>query len=178
MFKKVLTIVCILVLFVTNSAQAALIGDVIGDGAWQNWLVYPSSATHWDKVDEVTCNTSDLVYTPTFDRESFVVATPTTTYHDIHITSVGITPCAARYNRYSGSPVMKVFFRAHNTDSSDYGSYTLTSPNVSVLSKTTIPASLILQPGETLEVGVVYVSGDGGVKVSNIKTDIIWHYHE
>ena len=142
----------------------------ISDGNYTQWTT-SSGATHSTLVDESNCNgTTDYNFTTTVgNRDSYgidISGVPTAA----KITQIDITPCASRNSSGAANPVMNVFYRFDNTDSSDQGSYSLTGTTPIALSTTSFSSlSLFKKTGSSLEMGAVLTSGNRGARLSRIQ---------
>lgn len=141
-------------------------------GTYNSWNT-STGTTHYTLVDETSCNgTTDYVNTTTTGtRDSYGISLSSVPV-GATITSISITPCASK-NKSSGSSVMNVFYRLNGVNSADAGAYSLSGTSPVNLSATTFSGlSVVKNASTTLEIGAVYTSGTGGVRLSNVSTVI------
>ncbi len=147
----------------------------IEDGTYQSWSV-STSTLHYTMVDETPCNgNTDYVYTSaTTSRDSYKINLSNISTSSV-ITDISITPCASRINTTGGTTTMNVFYRFSGNNSADSGDYKLSGTVPTTLSTTTFSGLTFIKTStSTLEIGAVYTSGGGGVKMSNINTSITY----
>lgn len=143
----------------------------ISDGYYTQWLKYPIFPKgKYLAVDEEPCNgNTDFVYTTsTGFRQTFGVnlsSIPTST-----ITAIRIVPCASKYSSGLTPSTMSVYYRWNGTDYTTSTVYSLTGTTPVTLATTTFSSYYHSKTStSTLEIGVRYVSGSSGLKLSNIK---------
>lgn len=182
-YSKRLTVAAIsgLGVMLAGVVLAAVAGPLypIEDDARPNWNVVPrTSATHYETIDEESCNgTSDYVY-------SVDPASQETYKIDIsgipvgaQITQISIVPCAGRHDADTTASSLRLYYRWNGTDSGYGQSYTLTDPTPQVMATTTFDDVLNHQSSsDELQIGVNHESGFSGVRVSNLKTIILYDY--
>jgi hypothetical protein len=164
---------CGAVLAVASDVSAAMTGvlPIIGNGGVQDWAVVGApSNLHFDAVNELPCN----------GNTDFVVAAPTTTssretfWMDLAgvpdgatINKIHISPCAS--SGTGASSTMDVFAVYNGVSSPDVGNYAVVGTVPATLSTATLNnANIVRRAGDVLEIGAVYTSGLGGVRLSRI----------
>lgn len=159
---------------VVSAASANL--SLVADGSQQDFLTKPKNASsHYSLVDEGVCNgTSDYVYTRNSGsnngkQDSYVVdlsAIPV----GATIDSVTVTPCASRNSdKNNGSSELGVHASINGSQYDAASTYALVAGNSpSALSPTEIAVGETVNGSTALEIGVEYVSGNRGVRVSQL----------
>jgi hypothetical protein len=151
------------------------------DGNYKQFT--PKSGTvHYTQVKETLCNgTTDYNATSTIaKRDSYGISVTSVGMGDGAIISqIDIVPCASRNiiaTSTPGSATSNVFYRWNGTDSADSGSYGMASSvTPSQLATTTISGlSLFKTSTSTLEIGIVYVTGTKGIRLSRIATRLTY----
>lgn len=166
---------CGAVLTIASQVSAATTGilPIIGDGGVQDWFVVGvPSGIHFDAINDLPCNgNTDYVATAsTTNRETFwmdLAGVPDgATINKIHI-----SPCASSGS--GATSTMDVFAVYNGTSSPDVGSYVLVGTKPATLSTATLNnVNIVKAPGDVLEIGAVYTSGTGGIRLSRIHATI------
>jgi len=165
------TTLCSALFFIASDVSAAVTGilPIIGDGAFQGWIpVGVSGAVHFDAINDLPCNgNTDFVATAsTTLRESFWVDLAGVP-DGATIDKIFISPCAS--SGTGPTSTMDVFAVHNGVSSPDIGGYTLTGTTPTTLSTATFNnVNIVKSAGDVLEIGAVYSSGSGGVRLSRI----------
>ena len=150
----------------------------ISDGNYAQWT--PSAGTsHFANVDETPCNgTTDYNSTTGVGNRDSYGVNLSSVPNGATITQIEVKPCAGRSaNGGSSDPVMNVFYRTGGANSSDAGSYSLTSTNVVDLATTSFSGlSITKGSGTSLEVGAVLSSAptNKGARLSRIAATLTY----
>lgn len=130
-----------------------------------------SSASKYTLVDDSTCdgNATYVKTTKLGHQHSFALDLSSVPAGHT-VVGVKLTPCVSRDKTGSGSSELKMFLRTNGVDSHDYRSYypTGTTPVEGI--ETSIPINRFVNP--SIEVGLIYASGNKGLRVSGIKAII------
>ncbi len=154
------------------SGALALLPSGVGN---YNQFSTVGSATHYQNVDESTCNgLTDYNQTTTVgNRDSYAI-----TLSDVPdgavITAIAIKPCASRVTTGGSNPVANVFYRWGGANSADQGSYSLTGTTPTDLATTTYNVSLSKSSTSTLEIGAVLTSSTKGIRLSRLAANITY----
>lgn len=183
-----------------HAATQTIIAQPSADGFFTSWTGFPKSSSSYVNIDETgNCNATDYNYTDTpavtggQSAESYRVrlsGIPNTkapsandksgmTKTTYRIVKIEVTPCLATHQRGSASSTVSVFYRyAANANSrmvegAPY-SYTVASDLFQSQSAAVWATSMPKFSDSALEVGVRYMDGGAGAKVSQLKVRVTY----
>lgn len=147
------------------------------DGSYKQWGS-SFGTNHYSQVNEVACNgTTNFIYSTTVgQRESFYVDLSSVP-NGATITQIGIAPCASRNSGSgSGSAYIQLFYQINSLLSGNFGSYSLPQTNrpTNLATTTASMFNTVKTPSTTLQIGVVYASGNKGVRLSRLAAQLTY----
>jgi len=151
----------------------------VGDGAYKQFADIPKAGSEeYVEVDEAVCD-GTATYLKAGNnkvgKRSSVVLDLSSIPDGSTISAITVYPCASRNSKRSGTSVMDLFYRLDGINSVDAGNYQLPA-GVNVPTEqspyTFTNLSIVKDSTTTLEIGVVYTSGNRGVRVSRLTADI------
>jgi len=147
------------------------------DGNYQQFATSTGSSSHWALVDETLCNgTTDYNYTVTTSKRDSYGISVTSIGDGAIVTQVAIVPCLSRHKITTSTPVgsatTSLFYRWNLVDSADFATASTASSITPTQRATSTVSGLSLFKTSTsiYEIGMVYVTGTKGVRLSRIAT--------
>lgn len=184
-----------------EAAAHSMIAQPVADGSMTAWTGFPKPSWGYVNIDEtINCNSSDYNFSVTpavtggqsaetyLTRLSTIPNTKVVPANDgsgnlirtaYRITKIEVTPCLGTYLPAPKTSHIEVFYRfAQDADSKMVDgtprAYTVTSDHVQTFPAAVWTTNYLKNADSALEVGVRYVDGDGGAKVSQLKTKLTY----
>jgi hypothetical protein len=152
----------------------------IADGTYLSWLPSPATSTdHYVLVDDFKpCNgNTDYVYTSSStNKDSYFVSLSTVPVTST-INTIMLGTCASSLLSTGTTSSIRLFYRWNGVDvfaSSTYVLSTSTLPVVLSPTTTFSGLSLPMSASSTLEIGVEFISGTRGAKVSAMRAQLTY----
>lgn len=145
----------------------------IGDGFYKQWTPN-SGTTHFTTVDEKPCNgATDFVKIASSGLRDSYFINLSTVPNNSTITDILISPCASNHSSFGTNAKIQVFYRWNGVDN-DTCNFDLTGIMPVQKGNCDTSVSLLKTASSTLEVGVRYLSGTKGARVSNVITELLY----